>query len=53
MLQTVSLDRAMRAFRVHKLVIEGDKAPLECLKLFKSVFRYESRVEVGLELDGE
>ena len=43
----------MSAFTVYELVVEGDKASLECLKLFKRVFRDKSRVEFGLELDGE
>ena len=52
-LQTVCLDGAIRTLRVHKLVVEGDEAPLECLKLFKRVFRDESRVEVALKFDGK
>lgn len=43
----------MSAFSVYELVVEGDKATLERLKLFKRVFRDKSRVKIGLELDGE
>ena len=53
MLQTVSFDRAMSAFIVYELVVEGDKASLERLKLFKRVFRDKSRVEISLKLDGK
>ena len=43
----------MSAFSVYELVVEGDKATLERLKLFKCVFSDKSRVKIGLELDGE
>ena len=53
MLQTIGLNRAISAFTVYELVVEGDEASLERLKLFKRVFRDESRVEVSLKLYGE